>query len=158
MIRSQSPEPEGSKETASANQKNVSVDPRSSSGKSGVAAAPSAKGRRHATIEAPAPKKPDTAKSVSESGKAEDTQDSVESFFDSVLSPDANTEEASSQFNASGLEPTALTTADSSGRNDLRNRNSESFQFGGEDLPRERTAKTGSTPQWAGFPGQKKSF
>lgn len=162
VIRSQSPEPEGSKETASANQKNASVDPRPSSGKSGDAAAPSAKGRRHATIEAPAPKKSDTAKSVSESGKAEDTQDSVESFFDSVLSPDANTEDAplrsSSQFNASGLEPTALTTADSSGRHDLRNRNSESFQFGGEDLPRERTAKTGSTPQWAGFPGQKKSF
>lgn len=167
VIRSQSPDAEASEENLADKPGQAAATAQTpSGGQRAVAAESGPTGLRRATIEAPTPKKLSAveraADSASAAEKSGDRQNSAESFLDSALSPSAGTDDTpqqtSSQFDPHGLEPTALTTPASLGSNDSRNGNSQSFQFSGVDLPRERTVKSGSTPQWAGFPGQKKSF
>jgi hypothetical protein len=58
-----------------------------------------------------------------------------------------------------GLEPTGLTTSDGNADSESSGRpDAESFEFSGVVLPGERNVRSGRTPQWAGFPGQKKLF
>ncbi len=89
--------------------------------------------------------------------------ESQESFFEELNTQ--STSESNSRSKDSEatevakLEPTAMKTEeeDSEGRRRSEMRSGE-FEFNGMNLPRERSAGSGSTPQWAGFPGMKKSF
>lgn len=129
---------------------------------------------RRASFEAPRPR------SIAREDQSESVQnvsatqaDSIDIFLDEI-STQSNAERSggvpslrkfdardsnSSNSDSPNMEPTAMMIAedpDESGEdtNDL----SGSFQFGGVVLPRERKVTSGGTPQWAGFPGQKKSF
>jgi len=119
---------------------------------------------RRGSIVAPVPRR-----TVKESSRATDRElasdvgELTDSFFDD--SPPQSSSETgrkqrpTSQFDSIDLEPTALLTpANGQGTEGSAIHQEESFQFSGTDLPRERKVSSGSTPKWAGFPGQKKSF
>lgn len=57
------------------------------------------------------------------------------------------------------MEPTGVLKPEDDSTNDQRQKvNAGAFEFSGVLLPGERKANSGGTPQWAGFPGQKKLF
>jgi len=93
---------------------------------------------------------------------AEGSQTSDSFFEDVPTRPGIEAEgkqRSANEFDFDDLEPTALTTPGvGQGNEGPSAGHEESFQFSGVDLPRERKVSSGSTPKWAGFPGQKKSF
>ena len=87
VIRSQSPDPTMSAMNSPDEQSNVGSSQSSAAVEPAVPADKAAKRLRHATIQAPVPKKTPAARNAAEAEKAADGQDSIDSFFDSVLSP-----------------------------------------------------------------------
>ena len=83
----------------------------------------------------------------------EQNSDLFEFLSDSEGSEPRKLEPTTSKSTKSARQGNAPNTA---GDSDLEP--TEEFEFSGRNLPSERSVTSGSTPSWAGFPGQKKSF
>ncbi len=173
-VRLQSPDPQG---PSTVNQSTADVEPRTiirdrvnsiESEKSGSA---NVKSGREFTFEAPIPRSSESrVRKVAEptvEGDSEDPDDGFEEVFPDLTNAALDVEQESRnaeavaisnvaepriQLERTGLtqqQKSALSGDGSSGR---------SVELNGVLLPRERSGNSGSTPQWAGFPGQKKLF
>lgn len=147
---------------SSRSQSSVSQKPRAGESEPviNVAEPPVERQFRHSSIAAPAPKSIDDASANQgrNNGRGEQRQASTNDessdagTTDFRLSARTATRQELEQFNH--LEATGLHQERSAASED----GAAGFEFGSVLLSRERVESPGRTPQWAGFPGQKKLF
>ncbi len=124
-------------------------------------------GVRRPSIQAPVPKRRATHSGPGENSMPEENAASTDRFFDEFSRQSNDSQSVSSQAvtrlrasdaQAADLEPTASTSSEDTTAESNATKSSNAFEFSGTVLPRERKVRSNSTPAWAGFPGQKKSF
>jgi hypothetical protein len=146
VVRSQSPDPAVATETNMDTSGPALDRSAPTSGSNASRSMPQFGEAGRSTLQAPTPRRRPSADSGTARG-------SVDEFLEAP----ASGQNTSTDFSA--LEPTTLSSpeADSDGRGNPAS-SEPSFDFDTVILPRERNVRSGSTPTWAGFPGQKKSF
>ena len=173
-VRLQSPDPQ---HAAQANQSTADVEPRTiirdrvNSVESEKAGSTKVKSGREFTFEAPAPRASESrVRKIAEptvDSDAENADVGIGELFPDSTDPalDAGQEfrksEAVAPSEASEPRLQLERTGSIKQQGSMLPRDAtpgRSVEFNGVLLPRERSGNSGSTPQWAGFPGQKKLF
>lgn len=126
---------------------------------------PSSSEHRRSSLEAPVPRPRDAnaARQISNRPMAESVEPASCGADPGVHLPSRNEDPGSKSLfehdsAAAGLEPTGLIISDNDDLNADSAKEKSGFEFSRVLLPVERNARSGRTPQWAGFPGQKKLF
>lgn len=170
MIRSQSPDPEsesprtvdltgvaseiGSEASSNPSIRNA-VDPDAAESATNL--------HRHSSFEAPVPRRRELR-----AGEQTNERPSTSAKASQVINSSLRTDPAAvteafplpgRRSSPAGLEPTGLIRTDASAEvENPKGVDQGVFEFSGVVLPGEKNVRSGRTPQWAGFPGQKKLF
>ena len=173
-VRLQSPDPQ---RTMPANRSTADVEPqkiireRVNSVEAERSGASNAKSGREFTFEAPAPRSSESrVQKIADPTVAGDEQGAAAGFEDHFPDSSDTAADAGQEFRnseASGSSEIAERRLQLERTGAVRNQglalpadgsSSRSIELNGVLLPRERSGNSSSTPQWAGFPGQKKLF
>jgi len=121
------------------------------------------KSHRHSSFDAPVPRRRASEMAEQTNNRSSTDLKASQVSGNSIRTSPAAITEAfplpGRRSSPAGLEPTGLISSEGNAENqNPKGADQGLFEFSGVVLPGERNERSGRTPQWAGFPGQKKLF